>query len=288
MRIRKAVFPAAGLGTRFLPASKAIPKEMLPIVDKPIIQFGVEEALASGIEEVIIVTGRSKRAIEDHFDYNPELEEALQKKGDTASLDEMRRIAEMVTVTYVRQHAPLGLGHAVLVAQPAIGNEPFAVILTDDIIFSETPATRQLMEVYERLGGSVVAVEPVAPEDVKSYGIIDPKPIGDRLYEVQRLVEKPRPKEAPSNLGIVGRYVLTPEIFPLLESIPRGRLGEIQLTDAIQALRQRQPVYAYWFEGIRYDAGSKLGFLEASVHYALERPDIAPAFREFLRKAGTR
>lgn len=286
MRIRKAVFPAAGLGTRFLPASKAIPKEMLPIVDKPVIQFGVEEALASGIEEVIIVTGRSKRAIEDHFDYNPELEDALEKKGDAASLKEMRRIAEMVTVTYVRQHAPLGLGHAVLVAQPLVGHEPFAVILTDDIIFSEVPATRQLMEIYERLGGSVVAIEPVAAEDVKSYGIIDPKPMGDRLYEVQRLVEKPRPEEAPSNLGIVGRYILTPEIFPLLASIPRGRLGEIQLTDAIQALRQQQPVYAYEFQGVRYDAGSKLGFLEASVHHALERPDIAPAFREFLRKTG--
>lgn len=284
MKIRKAVFPAAGLGTRFLPATKAMPKEMLPLVDKPLIQFGVEEAAASGIEEVIIVTGRGKRVMEDHFDFAPELEQALERKGDTASLDEIRRIAEMVTVVYIRQHAPLGLGHAVLVTRPLIGDEPFAVVLTDDIIFSDVPVTKQLIDVFDRTGSSVVAVEPVAPEEVRSYGMVDPRPVGNRLYEVERLVEKPRPEEAPSNLGIVGRYVLTPEIFGALESISAGKLGELQLTDAIQLLRQRQKVYAYEFEGVRYDAGSKLGYLEASVHYALERPDVAPAFRDFLAK----
>ena len=284
MKIRKAVFPAAGLGTRFLPASKAMPKEMLPLVDKPLIQFGVEEAAASGIEEVIIVTGRGKRVMEDHFDFAPELEQALERKGDFASLDEIRRIAEMVTVVYMRQHAPLGLGHAVLVTRPLIGDEPFAVVLTDDIIFSEVPVTKQLIDVFDRTGSSAIAVEPVPPEDVGSYGVVDPRPVSHRLYEVERLVEKPRPEEAPSNLGIVGRYVLTPEIFVALESISAGKLGELQLTDAIQLLRQQQKVYAYEFEGVRYDAGSKLGYLEASVHYALERPDIAPAFRDFLAK----
>lgn len=284
MKIRKAVFPAAGLGTRFLPATKAQPKEMLPLVDKPLIQFGIEEAVASGIDEIIIVTGRGKRAIEDHFDYNPELEQALEKKGDLTTLEEIRRISEMVTVLYVRQREPMGLGHAVLMARAAVGNEPFAVILSDDIIFSDIPVTKQLIDVYQQSGGSVVAVETVSQDDVMSYGIVDPKPVGDRLYEVKHLVEKPRPENAPSNLGIVGRYVLTPEIFPVLETISTGRLGEIQLTDAIQKLTKHQKVYAYQFEGTRYDAGSKLGFLEATVDYALHRPDLAVEFRDFLRQ----
>lgn len=288
MRVRKAVFPAAGLGTRFLPATKAQPKEMLPLVDKPLIQFGIEEAVASGIDEIIIVTGRGKRAIEDHFDYNPELEQALEKKGDRGTIDEIRRISDMVTVLYVRQHEPMGLGHAVLMARAAVGNEPFAVILSDDIIFSDTPATKQLIDVYERHGGSVVAVEPVSREAVQSYGIVDPIAVGNRLYEVKNLVEKPRPDDAPSNLGIVGRYVLTPEIFPMLETVSAGRLGEIQLTDAIQLLTKHQKVYAYQFEGTRYDAGSKLGFLEATVEYALHRPDLAVDFRDFLMRRATR
>jgi UTP--glucose-1-phosphate uridylyltransferase len=282
MKIRKAVFPAAGLGTRFLPATKAQPKEMLPLVDKPIIQFGVEEAVAAGIEEIIIVTGRGKRSMEDHFDNAPELEQALEKKGDQETVTELRRISEMATVLYVRQREPLGLGHAVLCALPIVGNEPFAVILSDDVIFSETPAIKQLIDVYEKTGSSVVAVEQVAPEHISSYGVVDPKPAGSRLYEVERLVEKPKPQDAPSSLGIVGRYILTPEIFKNLQAIPRGKLGEIQLTDGLQMLRTQQKIYAYEFEGKRYDAGSKLGYLKATVDYALERPDLAREFRDYL------
>ena len=284
MKIRKAVFPAAGLGTRFLPATKAQPKEMLPLVDKPIIQFGVEEAVAAGIEVVIIVTGRGKRAMEDHFDFAPEMEEALEKKGDLAARDELRRISEMATVLYVRQREPLGLGHAVLMAEPLVGNEPFAVILSDDIIFSKTPAIKQLTDVYSQRQASVVAVEPVSPEHISSYGVIDPTPVGDRLYEVRRLVEKPQPQDAPSNLGIVGRYVLTPEIFDLLKRVPAGRGGEIQLTDALQMLSESQKVFALEFEGTRYDAGSKIGYLKATVDYALQRSDIAPEFRAHLER----
>lgn len=281
MSIRKAVFPAAGLGTRFLPATKAQPKEMLPLVDKPLIQFGVEEARASGISEVIIVTGRGKRAIEDHFDMAPELELALAKKGDKAALAEVQRITDLALVLYVRQRQALGLGHAVLVAQPLVGNEPFAVILTDDIIFSNRPALAQLIDVYNERKASVIAVERVAPSALSSYGIIAPKPLGNGLYEVERLVEKPKPQDAPSDLGIVGRYILTPEIFTILQSMTAGRGGEIQLTDALQRLTQEQKVYAYEFEGTRHDAGSKIGFLRATVQYALQT-DLAEEFRAYL------
>jgi UTP--glucose-1-phosphate uridylyltransferase len=220
--------------------------------------------------------------MEDHFDFAPELEQALEKKGDLQTKTELRRISEMATVLYVRQREPLGLGHAVLCALPVVGNEPFAVILSDDVIFSETPAIKQLIDVYEKTGSSVVAVEQVAPQDISSYGIVDPKPAGPRLYEVERLVEKPKPEDAPSSLGIVGRYVLTPEVFKTLKAIPRGKLGEIQLTDGLQLLRKQQKIYAYEFEGKRYDAGSKLGYLKATVDYALARPDLAPEFGEYL------
>lgn len=282
MSIRKAVFPAAGLGTRFLPATKAQPKEMLPLVDKPIIQYAVEEAVASGIQEVIIVTGRGKRAIEDHFDISFELEHFLQKKGDDGLLQEVRYVSDLATVYYIRQKEPLGLGHAVLTAKPLVGNEPFAVILSDDIIDGDVPCLRQLIDVYERYKCSVLAVEHVPREQTTSYGIIDPRPLDGRVYQALGVVEKPRPEEAPSDLGIVGRYILTPEIFELLEETPVGKGGEIQLTDAIQRLLNRQAVYAYKFEGQRYDTGVKLGFLKATVEMALKRPDIGVEFRDYL------
>jgi UTP--glucose-1-phosphate uridylyltransferase len=283
MTIRKAVFPAAGLGTRFLPATKAQPKEMLPIVDKPIIQYAVEEAVQSGIQEIIIVTGRGKRSIEDHFDISFELEYFLDHKGDGEMLREVRSITDLATVYYIRQKEPLGLGHAVLVARPLIGDEPFAVILSDDLIDSDVPCMRQLIDVYERYRCSVLAVEAVPRELSSSYGIITPKQIDDRLHQTLSVVEKPQPDQAPSNLGIVGRYVLTPEIFNILENTPPGRGGEIQLTDAIQRLIQQEAVYALEFEGRRYDAGAKLGFLKATVEYALKRPDLAQEFREYLK-----
>lgn len=283
MSIRKAVFPAAGLGTRFLPATKAQPKEMLPIVDKPIIQYAVEEAVQSGIEEIIIVTGRGKRSIEDHFDVSFELEYFLDRKGDGEMLQEVRGITEMATVYYIRQKEPLGLGHAVLVAKPLVGNEPFAVILSDDLIDSDAPCLRQLIDVYERYKCSVLAVENVPRELTTSYGIITPKSIDDRLHQALAVVEKPQPDQAPSTLGIVGRYILTPEIFDILEQTPAGRGGELQLTDGIQRLIDKEAVYALEFTGNRYDAGAKLGFLKATVEYALKRPDLAEGFREYLR-----
>jgi UTP--glucose-1-phosphate uridylyltransferase len=282
MPIRKAVFPAAGLGTRFLPATKAQPKEMLPLVDKPIIQYAVEEAVAAGIQEVIIVTGRGKRAIEDHFDISFELEHFLQKKGDGALLSEVRGVSELATVYYIRQKEPLGLGHAVLTAKPLVGDEPFAVILSDDIIDAEVPCLRQLVDVYERYKCSVLAVEPVAREMTTSYGIIEPRQLDGRVFQVLGVVEKPKPEDAPSDLGIVGRYILTPEIFKILESTPSGKGGEIQLTDAIEKLISKEAVYAYKFDGKRYDTGSKFGFLKATVEFALKRPDIADEFREYL------
>ncbi|MBI2955440.1 MAG: UTP--glucose-1-phosphate uridylyltransferase GalU [Chloroflexi bacterium] len=282
MTIRKAVFPAAGLGTRFLPATKAQPKEMLPLVDKPIIQYAVEEAVASGIQEVIIITGRGKRAIEDHFDINFELEHFLQKKGDGELLREVRNVSELATVYYIRQKEPLGLGHAVLTAKPLIGDEPFAVILSDDIIDGDVPCLRQLIDAYERYKCSVLAVEHVPPELTTSYGIIEPRLLDGRLYQALGVVEKPKPEDAPSDLGIVGRYILTPEIFTLLEETPAGKGGEIQLTDAIQRLIIRQAVYAYEFEGKRFDAGAKLGFLKATVELALKRGDLSADFKEYL------
>jgi UTP--glucose-1-phosphate uridylyltransferase len=282
MHIRKAVFPAAGLGTRFLPATKAQPKEMLPLVDKPIIQYAVEEAVASGIQEVIIITGRGKRAIEDHFDVSFELEHFLQKKGDDSLLREVRSVSDLATVYYIRQKEPLGLGHAVLTAKPLVGDEPFAVILSDDIVDGEVPCLRQLIDVYDRYKCSVLAVEPVPPEATTSYGIIEPRELDGRVYQALGVVEKPKPEDAPSNLGIVGRYILTPEIFEILENTTPGKGGEIQLTDAIQRLIQREAVYAYQFEGTRYDTGSKFGFLKATVEFALKRPDISEEFRNYL------
>ena len=283
MKIRKAVVTAAGWGTRFLPATKAQPKEMLPLVDKPIIQYVIEEAAASGIKHIIIVTALGKRAIEDHFDRSVELELALKKKGDGELLKKVQRISELADICYIRQKEQLGLGHAILVTKDLIGDEPFAIFLPDDIIEAKVPAMKQMIEVYNRYQHSVIAVEPVAKEDTKAYGIIKPKQVEDRVYQVQSLVEKPEPQDAPSNLAIVGRYILTPEIFGMLEKTAPGKGGEIQLTDGLRLLLEKQPIYAYQFEGIRYDTGSPLGFLKASVEFALRRPDIGHNFKEYLR-----
>jgi UTP--glucose-1-phosphate uridylyltransferase len=286
LRVRKAVFPAAGWGTRFLPATKAQPKEMLPLVDKPVIQYGIEEAVAAGIEHVIIVTSSQKRAIEDHFDHNYELERLLEEKGDIDMLRRVRQIGDMVQISYVRQKEQLGLGHAVLMAKEIIGHEPFAVILSDDVVVGDRPCIGQLIEAHRQTNGSVVAVMDVPDDEVSRYGVIDPDPdanTGDeRLHKVRRLVEKPSAEDAPSNLAIIGRYVLTHKIFEKLESTPRGAGGEIQLTDAIGALIAEQDVYAYAFEGKRYDAGTTMGWLKASVELALERPDIGGEFRRYL------
>jgi len=283
MKIRKAVVTAAGWGTRFLPATKAQPKEMLPLVDKPIIQYVIEEAAASGIKHIIIVTALGKRAIEDHFDRSVELELALKKKGDGELLKKVQRISELADICYIRQKEQLGLGHAILVTKDLIGDEPFAIFLPDDIIEAKVPAMKQMIEVYNRYQHSVIAVEPVAKEDTKAYGIIKPKQVEDRVYQVLGLVEKPEPQDAPSDLGIVGRYILTPEIFGMLEKTAPGKGGEIQLTDGLRLLLEKQPIYAYQFEGIRYDTGSPLGFLKASVEFALRRPDIGHNFKEYLR-----
>jgi UTP--glucose-1-phosphate uridylyltransferase len=288
MRVRKAVFPAAGWGTRFLPATKAQPKEMLPLVDKPIIQYAVEEAVAAGIEQIIIVTSSQKRAIEDHFDLNYELERLLEEKGDIETLRQVRHISDLAQISYVRQKEQLGLGHAVLMAKELVGHEPFAVLLSDDVVVSARPCIGQLIHAYHETRSSVVAVMEVPREETRRYGVIAGEPAGDpldhgRLFRVTQLVEKPDPERAPSTLAIIGRYVLTPKIFDKLEQTPRGAGGEIQLTDAIQALMEEQPVYAYEFEGLRYDAGTKLGWLKASVELALQRPDLAAEFREYLR-----
>ncbi len=286
MRVRKAVFPAAGWGTRFLPATKAQPKEMLPLVDKPVIQYAVEEAVAAGIEQVIIVTSSQKRAIEDHFDISYELEHLLEQKGDIDMLRRVRHIGDLATISYVRQKEQLGLGHAVLVAKELVGHEPFAVILSDDVVVGEEPCLGQLIDAYERTHSSVVAVMEVPPDETCRYGVIDPAAdaeTGDpRLYKLRGLVEKPEPGTAPSNLAIIGRYVLTPKIFDKLEQTPRGAGGEIQLTDAIERLMAEQDVYGYAFEGVRYDAGTTMGWLKASVELALQRPDIGPEFRSYL------
>jgi len=284
MKIRKAVVTAAGWGTRFLPATKAQPKEMLPLVDKPMIQYVIEEAVASGIKHIIIVTAFGKRAIEDHFDRSVELELALKKKGDGELLKKVQRISELADICYIRQKEQLGLGHAILVTKDLIGDEPFAIFLPDDIIEAKVPAMKQMIEVYNRYQHSVIAVEPVAKEDTKAYGIIKPKQVEDRVYQVLGLVEKPEPQDAPSDLGIVGRYILTPEIFGMLEKTAPGKGGEIQLTDGLRLLLEKQPIYAYQFEGIRYDTGMPLGFLKASVEFALNRPDIGAKFREYLRQ----
>ena len=283
--IRKAVFPAAGLGTRFLPATKAQPKEMLVLVDKPVIQYGVEEAVQSGVPNIIIVTGRGKNAIEDHFDVNVELESFLEQRGKTAQLAEIRKITAPINVAYVRQGEPLGLGHAVLVTKNLVGNEPFAVILGDDVIDANPPALRQMIDVFERVQGPVLAVERVAPDEVSSYGIValdESDEFGRGVFRVKDLVEKPRREDAPSNLAIIGRYILTPDIFDALEATSRDRTGEIQLTNGLRRLLNERPVYAYEIEGVRHDTGNKLGFLKALVYFALRRPDLAEPFRHYL------
>jgi UTP--glucose-1-phosphate uridylyltransferase len=282
MPVRKAVFPAAGLGTRFLPATKAQPKEMLPLVDKPSIQYVVEEAVASGLEEIILVTGRNKRAIEDHFDAAFELEYYLQDRGKLDELAQIKTISEMASVCYVRQKEPLGLGHAILCAKPLVGDEPFGVLLGDDIIVARVPCMRQLLDVFERYGGPVLAVLRVPREEIGRYGVIVARPLGSNIYEVQDLVEKPDPREAPSDLAIVGRYVLTPDLFPILADTAPDSLGEIQLTNSLRTLRGRRPIYAVEFEGKRHDTGEKLGFLKATVELALARPDLADNFRAYL------
>jgi UTP--glucose-1-phosphate uridylyltransferase len=283
MSVRKAVFPAAGLGTRFLPATKAQPKEMLPLVDKPMIQYVVEEAVASGLTEIIIVTGRGKRAIEDHFDAAFELEYYLQDRGKLDELAEIKTISEMASVSYVRQREPLGLGHAILCARPLVGEEPFGVFLGDDLIVAPTPCMRQLLEVFERYGGPVVAVERVPKDQISRYGVIQPKPVGGNVYEILDLVEKPAAHEAPSDLAIIGRYVLTPDLFPILAETRPDARGEIQVTDGLRTLRRRRPLYAVEFEGKRYDTGDKLGFLKATVEFALARADLAEPFRAYLK-----
>jgi UTP--glucose-1-phosphate uridylyltransferase len=287
-KVRKAVFPAAGLGTRFLPATKAQPKEMLPIVDKPIIQYAVEEAVHSGIQNIIIVTGRGKTAIEDHFDVSFELENLLEMRGKKELLAIVRGISDMIDVSYVRQKEALGLGHAVLRASALVGQEPFAVVLADDVIEAETPCLRQLLDVYSFFGAPVLAVMEEPRDSISSYGAIDAEPVAhngthDRVYRIRNLVEKPKAAEAPSNLAIIGRYVLTPEIFESLQAIDPGSGGEIQLTDALKHLLRTRPIYAYRFEGTRYDAGDKLGFLKATVEFALRRRDLGGPFREYLK-----
>ncbi|OGL06241.1 MAG: UTP--glucose-1-phosphate uridylyltransferase [Candidatus Rokubacteria bacterium RIFCSPLOWO2_02_FULL_68_19] len=283
MRVRKAVFPAAGLGTRFLPATKAQPKEMLPLVDKPMIQYVVEEAVASGLTEIIIVTGRGKRAIEDHFDAAFELEYYLQDRGKLEELAEIKTISELASVSYVRQREPLGLGHAILCARPLVGEEPFGVFLGDDLIVASVPCMRQLLGVFERYGGPVVAVERVQGDQISRYGVIRPKPLEGKVYEVLDLVEKPAAREAPSDLAIIGRYVLTPDLFPVLAETRPDARGEIQVTDALRTLRRTRALYAVEFEGKRYDTGDKLGFLKATVEFALARPDLAEPFRAYLK-----
>ena len=282
-KVRTAVIPAAGLGTRFLPATKAQPKEMLPIVDKPCIQYIIEEAIDSGIEDILIITGRNKRAIEDHFDRAVELELTLKAQGKYDLLGLVQELSR-VTIHYVRQKEPKGLGHAVLCAKHFVGDEPFAVLLGDDIMDAEVPVLKQLMDVYEDCGGSVLGVQEVPREKVSSYGVVKPVPVKDRLWRAEDLVEKPSLAEAPSRLAVLGRYIITPEIFAILEKTEPGRGGEIQLTDALKKLAEREPVFAYEFEGRRYDSGDKQGFLEATVDFALKRPELRDQFLRYLMK----
>ena len=283
--VRKAVFPVAGLGTRFLPATKAQPKEMLPLVDKPIIQYGVEEAVAAGADNIILVTGRGKNAIEDHFDVSVELESFLEARDKRVQLEEVRKISNMINFAYVRQGEPLGLGHAVLVARELVGNEPFAVILGDDVIDANPPAIKQLIDVFEDLDGPVLAVERVPRDEISSYGVIAIEPnarLRDGIFQVRDLVEKPPREEAPSDLAIIGRYVLTPDIFPCLGATKSDRTGEIQLTNGLRALLKSRAIYACEVKGVRHDTGNKLGFLKAVVYFALRRPDLADKFAAYL------
>jgi UTP--glucose-1-phosphate uridylyltransferase len=287
MKVRKAVFPAAGLGTRFLPATKAQPKEMLPLVDKPIIQYGVEEAMASGCDQIIIITGRGKQAIEDHFDVSYELEKMLEERGKTDLLNIVRSISDMMYVSYVRQKEALGLGHAVLMAREIVGKEPFAVLLADDVIDAKIPCLKQMVRVFEKTQCSVLATQVVEGKMISAYGVLDVKPADGSfdggLYEIKNMVEKPKPEEAPSNLAIIGRYILTPTIFDCLAKTPTGTGGELQLTDGMRLLLQKEKMYAYVYEGRRHDAGDKLGFLKATVEFALKREDLGEPFREYLK-----
>lgn len=283
MKIKKAVIPVAGLGTRFLPATKTVPKELLPIVDIPAIQYVVQEAVDSGISEVIFVTGRGKDSIEDHFDEAPELEQVLEGREQTETVKNLRRIAEMIEVVSVRQKRPLGLGHAVLCARDLVGDEPFAVLLSDDLIEASVPCMRQLVDIFEEKKESVIALRRVPEQEVQKYGIVQGKQLSDRLYEVEDMVEKPRPQEAPSRMAIIGRYILQPEIFSFLEKVSSGKGGEIQLTDGISQLARQKKVYGYEFEGEHYDIGDKLGFVRATVAYALKRSDLEEQVRDYLR-----
>ena len=282
MKVRKAIIPAAGLGTRFLPATKAQPKEMLPIVDKPTIQYIIEEAVASGIEEILIITGRNKKCIEDHFDKSVELEMELEKGHKDELLEMVRNISDMVDIHYIRQKEPKGLGHAILCARAFVGNEPFAVLLGDDVVDSEVPCLKQLMDCYKEYKTTILGVQTVKHEEVNKYGIVDGIHIEDRVYKVKKLVEKPSVEEAPSNVAILGRYIITPQIFDILQNTEPGKGGEIQLTDALQTLIESEAMYAYNFEGRRYDVGDKLGFLQATVEFALKRDDLREPFIEYL------
>ncbi|HHV73113.1 MAG TPA: UTP--glucose-1-phosphate uridylyltransferase GalU [Thermoanaerobacterium sp.] len=284
MKIRKAIIPAAGLGTRFLPATKAQPKEMLPIVDKPTIQYIVEEAVNSGIEDILIITGRNKRAIEDHFDKSIELELELKKKGKENLLSLVEDITNMVDIHYIRQKEPKGLGHAIYCARAFVGDEPFAVLLGDDIVDAEVPVLKQMIEQYERYNCSIIGVQEVPKSEVDKYGIVDANMIDDRLYRVNNLIEKPRIDEAPSNMAILGRYIISPKIFEILKDIKPGAGGEIQLTDALKVLLEYEAIYAYNFEGKRYDVGDKMGYLKATVEYALKRDDLKDEFMKYLKE----
>ena len=281
--VKKAIIPAAGLGTRFLPATKAQAKEMLPIVDKPTLQYIIEEAIESGIEEILIVTGRNKKSIEDHFDRSVELELELEQKGKTAMLEMVQDISNMVNIHYIRQKEPKGLGHAIHCAKSFIGDEPFAVLLGDDIVDAETPCLKQMIDAYDEYKTTVLGVQEVARENVDKYGILDVKHIEDRVYKVKDMVEKPAVEEAPSNIAILGRYIITPEIFNILENQAPGKGGEIQLTDALKTLVENEAMYAYNFNGRRYDVGDKLGFLEATVEYALRKEDLRDGFIDYLK-----
>ena len=284
MKVKKAVFPVAGMGTRFLPATISSPKEMLPLIDKPLVQYVVEEAVASGIEQILFVTGRGKRAIEDHFDISTELETHLLEKGTNDRLHDVQVIADLLDIFYVRQKRALGLGHAILCAKDFIGNEPFAVLLGDDIIDSERPCLRQLLDTFEIYKGSILALEKVPMENISSYGCVQAEAISERVFEVLDMVEKPKQEEAPSDMAIIGRYVLTPRIFGILEQQEPGKGGEIQLTDAILTLSREEKVYGCLFEGLRHDCGDKLGFLKATVDMALKRPEFRTEFEAYLRQ----
>ena len=282
MKVKKAIIPAAGLGTRFLPATKAQPKEMLPIVDKPTIQYIIEEAIASGIEEILIITGRNKKCIEDHFDKSVELEMELEKNGKEELLEIVRDISDMVDIHYIRQKEPKGLGHAILCAKTFVGNEPFAVLLGDDVVYSEKPCLKQLIECFDEYKTSILGVQTVPRNDVSKYGIVDGKHIEDRVYKVKNLVEKPNVEESPSDVAILGRYIITPQIFDILKNTKPGKGGEIQLTDALKELVSQEAMYAFNFEGRRYDVGDKLGFLQATVEYALRKEDLRDEFIDYL------